>query len=537
MPPQETFKDSLRVDMLVNELYPMLNAGVSYNRLNGSAGGAVFECVSDLAVYTPFGGSTNVNNFITGGLNAASNSGDARWAELYQWIRKANVVLKYIDFSVMSEARKQQKIAEAKFLKAYFHYELFRRHGSIPIMDDLLDLEGDIHVPRASFEEMIDYMVRLIDEAAEILPVRYPSNDYGRMTKGSAYGLKSRILLVAASPLHNENPMPGSIKETSYPEPDKERWKKAADAALQCIELKNSDGSPAHELYPSFERTFFTRIDNWEGLIMKQNSMNNSVEKADGPVGFQNARGNTNATQELVDMFEMKATGKLPGEEGSGYDPQNPYAGRCNRFYATIFYNGSSIWGREIETFVGGADYPASPGVKGCNTGYVMRKHIDPTTSIVSPEKTTFHDWPVLRFAEVLLNYAEAMNEYLGLNEDDIVTDEKIYEYVNKVRQRAGLPNVDNLTKAQMRTLVQRERTVELAFEDQRYHDLRRWRLAEVALNRPVHGAEIIKVGSDYTYNFDKEIENRVFPMRHYFYPIPQTELDKNMALVKNPGW
>ncbi len=543
MPPEIAFRDSLRVEMFVNELYAYLHTGQSYNRLgSGGTGGSMFDCVTDLAVYTPVRNQPEVNKFTQGTLNAsASGNPDARWAEIYQAIRKCNVVLDNIDYAVnVSQERKNRFIGEATLHKAIQHFEAIRRFGGIPIMDDILDMTGDINIPRSTFEASVKYVVELCDRAAPLLPTRYADNDYGRLTRGAAYGLKARVLLYAASPLYNENPVPGSTELQRYASPDHERWKYAADAALQVIDLKNSDGSPAHSLFRPYSRLFFTRAGNYESLIMKQQGLTNSVEKANGPSGYQNARGNTNATLELVNMYETK-NGLLPADDPD-YDPQKPYENRDERFNTSILYSGAQLWGRSVETFEGGMDYPASSGVKGCVTGFMMYKHIDPQTSIVSPEKTTYHDWPILRYADVLLIYAEAMNEYMGMGDDDPVTEERIYECVNEVRDRAGLPPVSGLTRGEMRTLIHRERAVEFAFEESRYGDLKRWREAEVVLNRPVHGVKVTKSGSEIRYDYTVDgdsivIEDRVFPMKFYYYPIPQSELDKNTALVQNPNW
>jgi hypothetical protein len=545
MPQEIAFRDSNRVEMFVNELYAYLNAGVSYNRYSSSAtstGGSMADCVTDIAVYTPVSMQPEVNKFTLGTLTGASGGNpDARWAELYMVIRKANVFLNNVDYATnTSEAKKARLIAEAKLHKALGHFELFKRYGGIPIMDDVLDMAGDINIPRGTVEECTNYMVGLCDEAAAILPTKYPDNDYGRFTKGAALGLKSKILLYVASPLYNEKPLPDATEINKYASPDRDRWRLAAEAALEVINLRNPDGSPAHELFPSYQRTFFTRIGNTESMIMKQQAMTNNVEKANAPSGYQNARGNTNATLELVNMYELKSG--LKPEDDPDYNAQKPYEGRDDRFKASIVYNGMTLWEREVEFYVGGADYPATSGVKGCVTGFSMFKHMDPQTRIVSPEKTTYHDWPVLRYAEILLIYAESMNEYLGMGEDDLVTDEKIYECVNATRARGGLNPISNLTKREMRELIHRERTIELSFEDQRYLDLKRWREAEVVLNRPVHGVQIIKDGSNIIYNYEVngspyEVEDRIFPIKFYFYPIPQNELDKNTALAKNPGW
>lgn len=543
MPPEVAYRDSFRVEMFINELYAYINTGQTYNRIGaGGTGGAMFDCATDIGVYSPVNNQASLLIYTNAQMNPSPNGNpDSRWAECYTGIRKANIFLKYIHLSNMSEGRKNRMIGEAMLHKALLHFELVKRFGGIPIMDDLLDLSGDINIPRSSYEDCVEYIVNLCDRAAELLPTRYPISNYGRLTKGAAYGVKAKMLLYAASPLVNEKPLPDATIYQKYSSPDKARWKRAADAALQVIELRNPDGSPAHELYSDFQRFFFTKEGNYEGIIMRQNTHTNAVDKANGPSGFQGARGNTNLTLEFINMFEMKDTGLLP-EEDPAYDPQRPYEGRDKRFYSIVLYNGSELWGRQVETYKGGLDYPAAAGQKGCVTGFTMYKHIDPLVRIVAPEIRTFHDFPVLRYADILLIYAECMNEYMGLGDDDLVNDDLIYRCINDIRDRGELPHVSNLTKGEMRDLIHRERTIELSFEESRYYDLKRWREAETVLNRPVHGVIIEKVGEDFEYKYKINgepivVENRVFHPKMYFYPIPQTEMDKNKALIQNSGW
>lgn len=543
MPPEVAYRDSFRVEMFVNELYAYINTGQTYNRIGaGGTGGAMFDCATDIGVYSPVNNQAALLNYTNALMNQhSSGNPDSRWAECYTGIRKANIFLKYIHLSNMSDSRKNRMIGEALLHKALLHFELVKRFGGIPIMDDLLDLSGDINIPRGTYEECVEYIVGLCDRAAELLPTRYPINDYGRLTKGAAYGLKAKILLYAASPLVNEDPIPGATIYQRYESPNKDRWKRAADAALQVMQLRNPDGTPAHELYPDYQQFFFTKERNYEGLIMRMNTSTNAVDKANGPSGYQGARGNTNLTLEFVNMFEMQSTGLLPHEDPD-YDPQKPYEGRDKRFYSIVLYNGVELWGRQVETYKGGLDYPSAAGQKGCVTGFTMFKHIDPKVSIVAPEIKTFHDFPVLRYADILLIYAECMNEYLGLGDDDLVNDDLIYTCVNDIRSRGELLPASDLTKGEMRELIHRERTIELSFEESRYYDLKRWRQAETVLNRPVHGVVIEKSGDDFEYKYEIDgkpivVENRKFDARMYFYPIPQTEMDKNKALVQNWGW
>lgn len=542
MPPEIAFKDSLKVEMFVNELYVGLNTGIGgYNSFGGGSANqnSFFDCVTDLGVLSPRGTNTAVNSFTRATFHSGSGGNtDSRWAQVYQYIRKTNLVLEYIHYcDNLSESKMAQYIGEAKLHKALLHYEMLKRYGGITIMDDLFE-GGNIELPRNTFEECVEYIVHLCEEAAGGLPLRYPDNDYGRLTKGAALGLKAKVLLYAASPLFNENPIAGTNEIQRYASADNTRWDRAAKAALDVINLKMSDGSPVYELFPSYERLFFTREENREFMIMRMQGMTNNVEVRNGPAGYPGATGNTSLTQEFIDMFEL-TSGKLPKDD-TNYDPQKPWENRCKRFYASVLYNGAFWWDREVETFVGGKDYTAlSSTAKGCVTGYTLRKHLDPEVRISGVQKKTYHDFPLLRFAEILLTYAEAANEYNGMSDDDLVDDDMVYSCVNRLRERAGLPMIEDKTKGEMREIIHRERTVELAFECVRYFDLRRWREAERVLNRPVHGVQITKdvETGDFVYSDPIEVEERIFPERCYYYPIPQSELNKNAALTKNPGW
>ena len=184
MSAEEAFKDSLRLEMFVNDLYVYLNTGVQFNRV----GGALLDCATDLAVYSPLGTSSGINSYTRATMNAASGGNpDSRWAETYTGIRKANVILRNIDLTVgLSQSKKNQYLGETLLNKALMHYELVKRYGGIPIMDDILDLSGDINIPRSKFGDCVEYIVRLCDEAAPLLPTKYPDNDYGRLTRGAA---------------------------------------------------------------------------------------------------------------------------------------------------------------------------------------------------------------------------------------------------------------------------------------------------------------------------------------------------------------
>jgi len=539
MPGELAFRDSTRADQFVYQLYADLAIGTTYrwNRY----GGALPDCLTDLGVASPKGISPSINAYINATVNPeAGGIPDANWAEAYIVIRRANMIIKNIEYLEASAARKAGLVAEAKLMKAQLHFEMWKRYGGIPIVDDLVDFTESPNKPRNTFEECVNYIVNICDEVVNDLPTRREVNQYGRFTSGSALGLKAKTLLYAASPLYNEKPLPGTNNLHRFEQPDKERWKHAADAALAVINLRNPDGSKAHELFSSFQRLFFTKENNYEGVIMKTFNYTNDFEALNAPAGYDGANGRTSLTLEYINMFEL-LSGKLP-EEDPDYDDQRPYENRCVRFHSSVLYNGAELWGRSVETYTGGRDCAVKETDKGCQTGFTLFKIMDPGVRLTTPVRQSFHDFPVLRLADVMLIYAECMNEYLGIDDQDMVNDNMIYQCVNDIRARAELPAVSNLTKGEMRKLIRRERTVELSFEESRYHDLKRWREAEIVLNRPVHKVIINRVGDNFEYVYEENgqpivAENRTFPMRMYYLPIPRSERDKNKALEQNPGW
>ena len=254
-----------------------------------------------------------------------------------------------------------------------------------------------------------------------------------------------------------------------------------------------------------------------------------SFDKNNSPAGY-GGRGTNGPTQELVNEYEMK-NGKMTTETGSGYDPANPYAGRDPRFEKSILFNTAPFKGRPVETFTKGKDMPttnASP------TGYYMRKFIAEDFDYnKDPNTTSSTNWIILRYAEILLNYAEAQNEAVG-------PDATVYQAINDIRKRAKMPELPaDLTQEQMRAKIRHERRIELAFEDQnRYNDLRRWKEAATALNRSVNGVTITKAASgSFTYA-PKVSGSRIFTEKHYWMPIPLVELGVNPNLKpQNQGW
>lgn len=267
---------------------------------------------------------------------------------------------------------------------------------------------------------------------------------------------------------------------------------------------------------------------------------NTTVENQNGPISFS-AQGLTNPTQNLVDAFPM-SNGIAISDPASGYDPENPYANRDPRLAMTVLTNGTelSLNDRvsEIETFVGGADGPeAYPNAS--QTGYYLQKFIMPQAVWQGRTVNVTRTWIISRLGEMFLNFAEARNEAVGPDSDVLFA-------LRSLRFRAGISRAyvpTGMSQDEMREFIRNERRIEMAFEEQRFFDIRRWKLLDDPSQRDafltIRGVEIIKDTQDnLTYNFNKKIEDRVFNSDNmYLYPIPESELLKSDVLEQNPNW
>lgn len=468
------------------------------------------------------------------GTNTSDNYQDNQWANYYTGIRQANIFVNNID-----KVPLKGKLAngtgynavwksEARFLRALFYFELVKRHAGVPLLGDkVFQLGDDVELPRNSFEECVNYIVSECDAIKNTLRTdAFDLNFIERPTKGAAIALKARTLLYAASPLFNGGNIEPSNPVTGYTSFSADRWQKAEQAALELIELSQ------FELIGDFKNVFITQA-NRERIFSKQGGMPNvSVETNNGPVGYSVSinNGRTSPTQELVNAFGM-ANG-LPITDGaSGYQPNNPYANRDPRFYATIFHNGSQWLGRPVQTYEGGADKPGGSKQQ-TRTSYYARKFMGNFENVIRYDNVN-HDYILFRYAEVLLNYTEARNEFLA------TPDSEVYSNVEAIRQRAGLNPYQlpvGLTKAQMRDVIHNERRKELAFEEHRFYDVRRWKQAEDLFDKQLHGMVIYQTGTGTIYQ-EVPVLQLNFEKKMYLAPIPFYEVAKNRKMVQNPGW
>ena len=477
--------------------------------------------------------SAEIQQFNNGSWNALNNPDDV-WNRYYSGISKCCTLLENTDHVNLDISRldpdKQVEYAnslkdirmwraEARFLRAYFHFELLKRYGPIPIVTSTLSINGNYeNTPRPTMKEVVDFIAKECDIAAdtlELTPWRNVNDAFGRATKGAALALKSRLLLYAASPLYVDF---GDTNEANKPT-DVALWKSAADAAKAVIDLNQ------YELASSYADLFKNDFQNKEYIFVRRYAANSDFEKSNFPVSF-GGKGGTNPSQNLVDDYEM-----LDGTPFDWNDPAKaaqPFENRDARLGATILMNMAPFKGKKVATYPEGAD--ATPNPNATKTGYYLRKFLNEDVNIQTGGSSGGHVVPLFRLAEIYLNYAEALNECDPTNPD-------IALYLNKVRNRASLPNVSALSQEQMRAVIQHERRVELAFEEHRSWDVRRWKIASSTLGAPLMGVQIErKPLGGYTY-MPVKVEQRVFQPKMYWYPIPQSEVLKLKQWKQNNGW
>ena len=523
----------------VKGLYTYLPDGFS------PVGGAMMAAASDEAEYSV--ASSSVHMFNNGSWNPLNNP-DNVWTYYYQGIRQATLFLETADqinmerykLDPQNQADYEMRMAnierwkyEARFLRAYFYSELVKRYGGVPLANELMDMDTDYrNIPRNTLQECIDFIVDECGQVAPHLPAVYQASDMGRVTRGAALALKSRVLLYAASELFN-NPVWAQGYERkdliSLSGTDRQtRWENAAKAAGEV--LWGADVAEAgYKLSGNYQSLFRSFSDN-EIVLVRRNGYDNSFEKSNYPIGADQATGGTAPSGNLVDAYET--TG---GRTFTWKDPSmaaRPYENRDPRFAATIMPNNSTFQGRPVECWEGGADGPDKNNAS--RTGYYLLKYVDPELKLLQGQ-SAIHSWIIIRLGEIYLNYAEAMNEAYGPDAKGIY-GKSAREAVNEVRGRVGMPDVVADSKEEMREKIRHERRVELAFEDHRFWDVRRWMTAPDDLNAPLKGVKVTRLSYNSFEYQSVEVESRSFKRSMYFYPIPQNELNIT-GWPQNPLW
>ncbi|MEJ5962197.1 RagB/SusD family nutrient uptake outer membrane protein [Pedobacter immunditicola] len=475
-------------------------------------------------------------DFNNGNWNAVSFPMQQKWADFYGTIRRLNMFLANFNSipeevnSGSSSERKKRMEGEAYGLRAYYYFQLFKMWGGVPIVDELLDPNSgeEFLLKRNTEEEVIAFIKSDIAKAVAILPEKHEDDsNYGRVTANGCRALLSEVSLFFASPLWNQAS-------------DNTRWQVAAKDAKEALDLAISSGHILSKGTVSgkqgYERIFL-EMTNSEVIWARQDPGGTESHLLDFYNGTQGTNGwyANGVLQEMVDSYEM-TNGEIAVlgydennnqiiNPAANYNPNNPYANRDPRFYQSVIFPFSGWKGNTMDIRPGGKE-DISNGVVRANywvKKYTLESHNLYTGSGNAPRRFT-----IFRVAELYLNFAEAQNEAVG-------PDQSVYDAVNAIRSRVGMPNLPaGLSQAAMRSRIRNERKVELAFEGSRFWDVRRWKIAEIVDNGPVH-----RVVTDANLNFSYPVvQTRVFDKnKHYLFPIPQIEIDKNPNMVQNPGW
>lgn len=491
------------------------------------------------------------------------------WQTLYSTIRRCNLFLTNVENAPFDN---KSMLGEVRFLRAWCYTYLTNLYGGVPIVSKVYELSDDFNAPRDSYKACIDFIVADLDQAASLLPVVQSGDNNGRVTKGAALALKSRVLLYAASDLHNTTVFPGysNPELLGYTDANRSaRWQAAKDAAKAVIDMNayslyKPNPSPTDSVAKNYEELFITKQtveDIWIRFYSADVPLNgtenvNSLSLMNGPNGYA-GQGNNAVTGNQVDAFEMR--------DGTKFDWKNPvhaalpYNYREPRFYAYVLYEGAKWMTRPAysiaadplgiihvgfferwnsttnqiyqEAGIDSRKSPYEPNNSG-QTLYLARKFLDPT---VYPSAGTRQavSWRYIRYAEVLLNYAEACIE-LG-------QDSEARTYINMIRKRAGIPGVTESGVA-LKARYRNERRIEMMYEEQRFFDVRRWVVGPEGYNKIYKANVLYKLLPDKTTSAIPTVihevhETRAWIDKAYFFPILRSEMNKNNKLIQNPGY
>ncbi|GHB60133.1 RagB/SusD family nutrient uptake outer membrane protein [Persicitalea jodogahamensis] len=578
--------DAALAEAFVTEIYAGFNVGGFEEQSLSS--------LTDETIFThPGRGITTITEGRSNPADIGWVSANLRWDAMYSRIRAANLALKNLaDPQFPNTGNIVERLqGEAKFMRAFYYHQLARYYGGVPIIDRPYELgEADYLAPRNTWEETVNFIVKDCDEAATLLDGRTMAN--GRANKAAALALKARILTYAASDLHDvptAKSKSTTISGFSNPEligyvsgSRTERWQKAKDAAKAVVDLNRgykmdltSPATPPAQGTANYMDISLARNGGQTELLMARYFTNAKQENGgrlglyNGPNGYNNWAGNT-PIQLLVDDYEM-----MDGTKFSWSNPvhaADPYANRDPRFEASILHEGSpwkvrsnanlpkdpasqiqtgryeviNAAGQKVTHFGLDTRQSSIEDWNGSYTGYYIRKFTDPNPAIVDQNTWQQIPWPILRYTEAVFNYAEAC---INLGQE-----EEARTWLNKIRFRAGMPAI-TATGAALVDKFRNEKRIEMLYEEQRYHDARRWMIAPTTLGRKANGINIVgtlkpgksvtvykfsKENYDYTYTpfeIDPGKENRAWNDKLYFLPISQAEINRNDKLVQNAGY
>ncbi|PUZ20741.1 Starch-binding associating with outer membrane [Chitinophaga costaii] len=521
-------------------------------------------------------GFVQSNDVNIGNWDATSGFVNDYWTNFYKGIRAASVFIQNADkISDLDTDSKKKYKAEARALRAMYYFYLMRLYGPVVLLGETpTPVDTSLQIPRSSFDECVQYVAGELQAAAADLPDMKTqqsgnTSSLGHITKDIALAFRANALMYNASPLFNGNSDLATLqnkdgKQLINQGVDASRWQVAAEAYRDF--LTQFDGS-TYELYT--EKKSDGSIDPYlscRNVILKDWNKEVIFERrqssigprqyelcpyhAGAPSGDVRASGGLAATQNMVDAF-FTANGRSIDDPQSNYvatgyssfqapsdavvkTVYNQWVNREPRFYVNITYNNSTWLDKDFGTISTELFYSGNSGLKAgggdhSTTGYIVRKGM-------GLGKWDLNDRGVIliRLAEIYLSYAECENE-ANPNSADAV------KYLNRIRERAGIPQYGSaslpLPKSQdeLRQAIRKERRVELAFENNRFFDVRRWKIAEQTENGPIYGLNINADLPDFLNRV--AFENRVFNKRHYLFPIPSNDINNDKQLVQNPGW
>ncbi len=574
--------DASLAEAFVSEIYAGFGNGGFDEQMNAS--------LTDETIFTHPG--RNITTITESRSNPESPgwiNGTLSWGNMFLRIRACNVALSNLEApKFTSPVLVDRMKGEVKFLRAYYYHQLIRYFGGVPIIDKPFTLnDSDFLSPRNTWEECVNFIVKNCDEAAALLDGK--TTAAGRANKAAALALKARVLIYAASDLHD---MPTAKSKSSvlssYAKPElvgyvsgdrKARWEKARDAAKAVLDLpgfgyalnltnpvSSADGTA------NYMNASLARNGGEKEILIGRYFINAKQEGGgrqglfNGPNGYHNWAGNT-PIQLMIDDYEMMDGSKFDWNKAD--HASAPYTNRDPRFYASVLYEGapwkprtSDVASKDPANQIQTGQYILANGTtvfgldtrkssvedwNGSYTGYYIRKFIDPNPAIIDQNTWQQIPWPILRYTEMVFNYAESLIE-LGDHANALL-------WLNKVRFRAGMPALTETGDA-LKQRFRNEKRVEMYLEEQRYHDTRRWMIAPTTLGRKANGINVTGVAKagatipnpyrfdpnafSYTYKvfeIDPGKENRAWLDKMYYLPIHRDEMNRNNKLIQNPGY
>ncbi len=491
--------------------------------------GAMLDATTDDAIHVY---ESSAIQRIVNGTWSANYTVDDKFAYYYNAIHDANyylTTLSGLTFDTWENGDDYQDWMQnydnyqyqVRFLHAYFYFELVRRYQNVPLITKPLSLTETNQIEPSSAQEVLKFIINECTEIAPKLPIKSTSiaqAENGRATRAMAMALKSRAALYAASPLYSTNG-------------DNAKWTEAAKASHDIIASAGELGLGLDTYANLFKSKNY---NSKEVILCRPTGTSKTFEQANYPMGVTGGNTTTCPTENLASAFEMK--------DGRAFDWNDPtmkanqYKDRDPRFYLTIVHNGM-LWSAKKAVNISEGDANGLPLTNATTTGYYLRKYVDNSISFEAASTTaaTHHNWILFRYAEVLLNYAEAMIHVNGnCDYKDATYTMSAREALNAVRKRAGIPEVAACSQDEFLTRVKHERRVEMAFEGQRFWVLRRWKNLDETKN--IYAVRITH--HDGVLSYEKTLlSERSVSNKLYFYPIANVELFKNKKLVQNSGW